>query len=541
VRCPDENVLAGYVDGGLDRKQRSALERHIDGCRTCRAIVSDLARVAHDSVGDSIGGSTMRDENDGAFAPTSIAPPARVAMSASIGESTLEESMRARPVQLVPGSMVGEYEITGIIGAGGMGSVYSAIHPRIGKQAAVKVLQRQLAGDPAALVRFENEAKAVNEIRHPNIVDIFAFGELPGGNPYFVMERVDGESLQTWLEKRGRLSLERAMPILSPIFDALEAAHERGIVHRDLKPGNIMIAGTDASPRVTVLDFGLAKMSRKRAGTDDDLELTIPGIAMGTPLFMPPEQFLGEQVDHRADIYALAVIVYQMVTGRYPFAGNTPTMVGMQHVVDAPPPPSSVIASLSAQLDAVLLKGLAKSVDDRFSSMREFREALAACIDRSALETMQHRHARAVTPIPAASGPALARPRRSLPLVIAIGIAAGAALGAAAFLINRSKSTPGSEPATVPIATPAPTPMPVVPPPAPAVAAPAQPAQSAPPAPPAPVEQQPEAHPVATVEPAAPTPPASAKHTKPHSKTKPATGSAATKPPCDPYKSLDGC
>ncbi len=540
MRCPDENVLAGYVDGGLERKQRAGLERHIDGCVVCRAIVSDLARVAHDPVSED----TMRDSSDQALAATSVAAPTqlqRLALASSGGGATFDDSsQRRRPVQLVPGTMVGEYEITGVIGAGGMGAVYSAVHPRIGKQAAVKVLQRQLAGDPAAIVRFENEAKAVNEIRHPNIVDIFAFGELPDGSPYFVMECVEGESLQAWLEKRGRLSLERAMPILSQVFDALAAAHERGIVHRDLKPGNIMIGGTDQNPLITVLDFGLAKMTRKAPGAvyDPDMELTIPGIAMGTPLFMPPEQYLGEQVDHRADIYSLAVIVYQIVTGRYPFAGATPTVVGMQHVVEAPPTPSSVIPSLSRQLDATLLKGLAKDANDRYSSVREFREALAACVVPG--ETDPQRVSNAPRPVVPPSGTDIVhRPRRRrAPLVIAISFAAAMAIGAVAFLAGRKQSAsvpetgPTPEPSTVPLATqPAPSPEPPV---------------AAPSAPP----PQPAAAPPVVVETPAATTVTPTKVTKqphkpktatPTTTTTPATGSATSKPPCDPYKSLDGC
>jgi serine/threonine protein kinase len=148
-------------------------------------------------------------------------------------------------------------------------------------------LQRDLALDHSSIVRFENEARAVNAIGHPNIVDIFSFGELPNGDPYYVMEHVDGKSLHEWIYSNGPVGLDRAMPILRQICDALSAAHERGIIHRDLKPGNIMVAGTDDAPRVKVLDFGLAKMAADVDKLGD--ELTHPGVAIGTPAFMSPE------------------------------------------------------------------------------------------------------------------------------------------------------------------------------------------------------------------------------------------------------------
>jgi serine/threonine protein kinase len=207
VRCPDENVLAEYVDNVLGVAQRRDVEQHLGGCTTCRTIVSDLARMQH--AGDE---KTV----------------VNAAVVSHTGHTTLDAvRMRKRTSQIVPGTMIGEYEVKGVLGAGGMGIVFAAVHPRIGKKAAVKILKRDKAVEASAIVRFENEAKAVNAIGHPNIVDIFGFGELPNGDPYYVMEHVEGLSLHQWINSHGPVSLERAMPIQRQICDAQTAPHER--------------------------------------------------------------------------------------------------------------------------------------------------------------------------------------------------------------------------------------------------------------------------------------------------------------------------
>ncbi|MDQ3296928.1 MAG: protein kinase [Myxococcota bacterium] len=356
--CPDENVLAAYVDGELTYDRRVVVEQHIDGCEPCRSLVSDLARLqAHES------------ELDVTQAQTT---------SHATNVSTIAEARSARrSQQIIAGTLVGEYVVTGPIGAGGMGTVYAAIHPRIGKRAAIKVLRLDFARDPRVLVRFENEARAVNAIGHENIVDIFGFGELPEGNPYFVMEHVEGESLGRWSRRHGAVPLAKAMPILRGIFDAVAAAHERGIVHRDLKPGNIMVGGTETAPTVKVLDFGLAKIAPEHR--EDELgDLTKPGVAMGTPSFMSPEQLRGQVVDHRSDIYALGVLVYQLLCGRAPFEGGTPTEISLQHLYE-PPERLSSLASLPAGVDHVLVSALAKDPVQRPASVRAFLDALERC------------------------------------------------------------------------------------------------------------------------------------------------------------------
>jgi len=343
VRCPDESLLAGYVDGGLRRDERAAVDDHIDGCEPCRTIVSDLARIQY----------SVRDH--GSRAKT---------------DSTKSLRVHARAIHIVPGTMVGEYEVTGRIGAGGMGAVFAAIHPRIHKRVAIKVLRRDLARHASVLARFENEARAVNAIGHPNLVDIFAFGELPGGNPYFVMEHVEGESLNHWLKLRGAVPLNVALPIIRQIFEALAAAHACGIIHRDLKPDNIMIAEWPAGPRIKVLDFGLAKVSGQF-----DMELTTPGAMIGTPFYMSPEQYMGGAVDQRTDIYALGVLLYQMLCGQCPISSRPPTEIGI-HCAER----SEIMARLPPSVDALISKALAKDPADRFATVLEFRDALEQCV-----------------------------------------------------------------------------------------------------------------------------------------------------------------
>jgi serine/threonine-protein kinase len=480
VGCLDENVLAEYVDGVLGPSQRRAADQHLDTCATCRAAVSNLARMQH-----AIGDSTVDDAVGDYTNQTTLAVPLFDGPVRPSAETFDAAYHRKRTAHIVPGTMIGEYEVTGTLGAGGMGVVFAAIHPRIGKKAAIKILQRSLARNPSAIARFENEARAVNAIAHPNIVDIFSFGELPSGDPYYVMEHVDGESLQDWIRSHGAVPLERAMPILRQICDALAAAHARGIIHRDLKPANIMVGGTDDTPRVKVLDFGLAKMMNQDLIAGD---LTNPGMVLGTPYFMSPEQFEGREVDQRSDVYALGVLVYQMLCGKLPFLGATPTAVREQHLHHTPAPLSKV-SGLSARVDQVIDKALAKDVSARFASVRVLRDDLESCVGLPA------RPVTGPSPpdeegerptFPSLDGVSLA-PRRRIP----IWALAGAGLGIVAFVIawlvgRSSESLPTSASAPPPVETvedsaaPPPVVTPIEPPPAAPAVKPPDPAPKPP-------------------------------------------------------------
>src|SRR5688572_24854569 len=255
------------------------------------------------------------------------------------------------------GSVVGEYKIEQLVGEGGMGQVYGAIHPVIGKRAAIKVLRGELCADPEAIDRFVLEARAVNQIGHPNIVDVFAFGSLPDGRQYMVMEWLRGESLDQRL-RRGVPPLDETYEILASICAALDAAHAEHIVHRDLKPHNVFLSqARGMRPSVKLLDFGLVKLV---GGDGEGSQRTRSGSMLGTPAYMSPEQARGRGVDHRTDLYALGVMMFELVTGTLPFVEPSAMEMVMAHLQTPPPSPSSYRAGIPAPLEALILGLLAK-------------------------------------------------------------------------------------------------------------------------------------------------------------------------------------
>ncbi|HEY1549722.1 MAG TPA: serine/threonine-protein kinase [Kofleriaceae bacterium] len=214
------------------------------------------------------------------------------------------------------GTAIGEYVVDGELGHGGMGVVYSATHPLIGKRAAIKVLKS--SSNPAAVERFVQEARAVNQIGHPNIVDIFDFAQLPDGRRYLVMDLLVGESLRARV-KRGPLPVAEACAVLDEIASALAAAHGKGFAHRDLKPDNVFLSTGGGRLDVKLLDFGLAKLLPTSALTSDRMFRTATGVQLGTPDYMSPEQLRAEpDVDHRTDIFALGVVAFEILTGTRP-------------------------------------------------------------------------------------------------------------------------------------------------------------------------------------------------------------------------------
>jgi serine/threonine-protein kinase len=268
------------------------------------------------------------------------------------------------PTEDLPAGMqVGEYRIEAKIGEGGFGAVYRAVHPIIGKSAAIKVLNRQFSAVPEIVSRFVAEARAVNQIRNKNIIDIFAFGQLADGRHYFVMELLRGTTLDAYLAARGRLAVGEVAPILRGVVRALAAAHAAGIAHRDLKPENVFVAEDDEGGVVAkLIDFGIAKLLGDGAPASHK---TRTGAPIGTPYYMSPEQCRGRGVDHRTDIYALGVLVHVLLTGVRPFDGEDVVDVIMKQIRDAPPRLSEVCPDVPAALDAPVLQMLAKNADDR--------------------------------------------------------------------------------------------------------------------------------------------------------------------------------
>jgi len=280
------------------------------------------------------------------------------------------EEIAVQTGDLPPGTQVGEYQVQGKLGEGGMGMVFAGVQPLIGKRVAIKVLAPELARNADVVRRFITEARAVNQIGHRNIIDIFSFGQLPDGRHYFVMEYLEGESLSERLSRLKVMRFPEGIPILLQVCDALAAAHAKGIVHRDLKPDNVYLAAGDP-PFVKLLDFGIAKLS----GPEGALSKTRTGVPIGTPYYMAPEQCRGTAVDYRTDIYALGVMMYEMFTGRVPFEGETFVEVMAAHMSQPPTPPSQ-FSEVPPELERIILKCLQKRPEDRYQSVTEIAEEL---------------------------------------------------------------------------------------------------------------------------------------------------------------------
>src|SRR5262249_18710981 len=246
--------------------------------------------------------------------------------------------------QFGPGAPIGEYIAEDKIGEGGTGECWRGHHPVIGKRVAIKLLNRDFVANKEVVTRFIQEARAVNEIRHRGLIDIFSFGELPDGRPYFVMEFLDGKPLSKYIKGKGPLPFGEITDIFGQICRALQAAHDRGIIHRDLKPDNIyLVLEEGAPPFVKVLDFGIAKLA---GSGPEGQHLTRTGAIFGTPAYMSPEQCEGAKaVDQRSDIYALGIILFEMITGRTPFSepGEGIGTIMMKQMSLPAPPPSALV------------------------------------------------------------------------------------------------------------------------------------------------------------------------------------------------------
>ncbi len=282
------------------------------------------------------------------------------------------------PARLAPTTACGEYIVDDRIGGGAMGEVYAGHHPVIGKKVAIKVLRAELARSVEAAERLTREARAVNQVDHPNVVDVFAYGRLDDGRLYLVMDLVPGESLRARL-RDGALEVDDALAILDQIAEALDAAHARGVVHRDLKPDNIMIA---PPRRVFVLDFGIAKLVTGEAGPGNGT-LTGQGTWLGTPAYMAPEQWSTDGAGPASDRYALGVIAFELLSGHLPFAASSVPGMMEQHF-RAKVPALSMRGSTSAAVDDVLQRALAKDPEARYPSARELVAALRVAAGTSA-------------------------------------------------------------------------------------------------------------------------------------------------------------
>ena len=290
-------------------------------------------------------------------------------------QAATEPRASAEVERLAPGTVIAEYAVEKFLGAGAMGAVYEGRHPVIGKRVAIKVLRRELASTSEGAERFVREARAVNQIDHPNVIDVFGFGQLDDGRLYLVMDLVDGRSLRK-LVQDGPLPVASALDILGAIAEALDAAHARGVVHRDLKPDNVMIS-SGSPPKVYVLDFGIAKLVVDGAGAAA-ATLTGQGTWLGTPGYMAPEQWSADGAGPASDRYALGVMAYELLSGKLPFSAPTLPQMMEQHFRAPVPALSSASGTLveRSAFDPVLARAMAKDPDKRFPTARELVAAL---------------------------------------------------------------------------------------------------------------------------------------------------------------------
>ena len=360
---------------------------------------------------------------------------------------------------------LGRYEIRGVLGSGAMALVLDGWDPVIGRRAAIKTIRRdqlETAEADEVVERFKREAQAAGRLNHPNIVSVYEYGE-DQGIAYIAMEFIKGRELKDYFDKNERFPIADVVRLMTQILGALEAAHKNGVIHRDIKPGNIYVL-EDGSAKVT--DFGIARV--------ESSNLTQVGIVLGTPPYMSPEQFMGQTLDGRSDLFSAGTIFYQFLTGEKPFGGNQAATI-MHKVLEVDPPaPSLLNVQVPKAFDGVLRKALAKRPDDRYSTAREFADAINAAASGRSVDIPKPvvsdvgdtARQEAGSPPPAASGG-----KRTA--IFAITALLVAALGAGLWLSKQLRPTPPAAPAPVAKTEAAPAKAP--PPTTPAVAASAKP------------------------------------------------------------------
>ncbi|MEO0321813.1 MAG: serine/threonine-protein kinase [Myxococcota bacterium] len=360
--------------------------------------------------------------------------------------------------KLVGTTIDGRYEVESVLGEGGMGLVYKAKHIVLQKSLAVKVLRPDVSRDEEIITRFRQEAQSASAIGNQHIIDISDFGALPDQSTYFVMEYLEGVDLTGAIEA-GVVEPARVVHIAKQLCQALGAAHEAGIVHRDLKPDNIyLIRRGGDSNFVKVLDFGIAKVGGSSS------KLTRAGQVFGTPHYMSPEQCSGSGVDHRTDVYALGIILYEMCTGAVPFDADNLMGILTKHLYEQPVPPRQVVPELPEDLEAVILKAMAKQVEHRYQNMGELYEDLlrveqgvgTLAREQTASHTLPRGQVGPPSELQSTLDPraGTAAPSKSrMPLVLGLGALVIAGGGAAAAFLG-GNSTPAEEPVTPVAAAP---------------------------------------------------------------------------------------
>jgi len=318
------------------------------------------------------------------------------------------------------------YEIEEKIGEGGMGSIYRGLDIGLKRHVAVKVLSAALANDRNYVGRFVQEARSLAKLKHPNLMQIYYVGQ-EEGLFFFVTEFIEGCTLAEKIRKQGRLGVGEALTVFGKVLSALHEVHLQGMIHRDIKPANIML---EHNERVVLMDFGLAK-------DEDSQGFTSAGVVVGTPEYMSPEQAQGETVDVRTDIYSLAIMLYQMLSGRLPFSGKSAIDVLRQQCDDAPAPISTVVPETPRTLEQILAVALDKDKEKRYHDLPSFAQALATVVETAELKELAMKSG-----VPGSlateviqSDALLTKKQRPAPKRLAPKLVAGAAVAAAAVIL----------------------------------------------------------------------------------------------------------
>jgi serine/threonine protein kinase len=334
ARCPSEQELVDLVTGRMDEPAAVAVHRHIDGCVTCRALLAEMGRATR---------------------------PALERVSQEVNDDL--------------------YEIEARVSSGGLGNIFKARDRRLGRTVAIKQLRGANADSADGVARLRREAEVTARLQHPAIVPVYEAGYWPSGQPFYAMKLVSGRSLQEVIADTHTLEERLALlPKLIIVADAIAYAHAEGVIHRDLKPANILIGSFGET---VVIDWGLARLLRETPATDAQRQasliqesLTAPGAVLGTPAFMPPEQARGEDVDERADVYALGAVLYDLLSGQPPFKGVTPAKIIAQVLQHTPPPIEELAPAISPELAAIVHKAMARQPAERYPTAKELALAL---------------------------------------------------------------------------------------------------------------------------------------------------------------------
>jgi hypothetical protein len=360
--CPGEDLVAGFVEGSLDEARHRAVTEHLALCAACRTLVSELARGLPQAA-EARNVDTAR----AAHSPTLPFPPSE---------------NDAPPATFRAGEVIADrYEIRRFLAAGGMGEVYEAADRELHARVALKTVLPSAAEDPRMLGRFKREIALARKITHPNICRIFdvGFHAIDGRRIAFLsMEFLEGETLAARLA-RGRMSASEAWPLVEQMVAGLSAAHAEGVVHRDFKTANVMLVPRPAGARAVITDFGLA-----RSGDEHTASATSTQGLVGTPAYMAPEQVSGLAVTAAADQYALGVVMFEMVTGQWPFVDETAVLTAVRRLHEPAPSPRLHASDLDGRWESAILRCLARAPEDRFPSLQALSAALSPSVEAAA-------------------------------------------------------------------------------------------------------------------------------------------------------------